>query len=227
MTQLVNDQVRTLHLCPGCAEELGVNVDTGEMDMGQILGELRRKMKALGLNPDGHEEMEHDKKKDKAMPSAPVACPLCGMTRKEAEEEGRPGCPQCYEAFPDVFLPENPDGGPRYSGPMTKEYRKARPGVSTSAAPKTKPSVPPMEEVGPSDPPAPPPSAAEEPVDTTQSIHRLRRELTMRQRQMARAIHEERYEDAATLRDQCRSLLAELARMNSDSETDGDRGPTT
>jgi protein arginine kinase activator len=84
LTQIVNEQVTTLHLCERCAAEKGVESPGGvtKTPLGSFLA-------AMGK---GYPEQ------------APVArggdtCVRCGASFQDFRESGRLGCPECYQAF--------------------------------------------------------------------------------------------------------------------------------
>jgi protein arginine kinase activator len=83
LTQIVNEQVTTLHLCERCAAEKGVESPGGvtKTPLGSFLA-------AMGKGPE----------------LAPVArgadtCVRCGASFQDFRESGRLGCPECYQAF--------------------------------------------------------------------------------------------------------------------------------
>ncbi|HEX6106403.1 MAG TPA: UvrB/UvrC motif-containing protein [Gemmatimonadales bacterium] len=84
LTQIVNEQVTTLHLCERCAADKGVESPGAvtKTPLGSFLA-------AMGK---GYPE------------EAPVArgadtCPRCGASFQDFRESGRLGCPECYGAF--------------------------------------------------------------------------------------------------------------------------------
>jgi protein arginine kinase activator len=85
LTQIVNEQVTTLHLCERCAAEKGVESPGGvaKTPLGTFLA-------AMGK---GYPEQ------------TPVparggdTCPRCGGSLQDFRETGRLGCPGCYQAF--------------------------------------------------------------------------------------------------------------------------------
>jgi protein arginine kinase activator len=84
LTQIVNEQVTTLHLCERCAAEKGVESpgNVTKTPLGSFLA-------AMG---------------DSLPESVPVArsgdnCPRCGATLQDFRESGRLGCPECWRAF--------------------------------------------------------------------------------------------------------------------------------
>ena len=84
LTQIVNEQVTTLHLCERCAAEKGVESpgSVAKTPLGSFLA-------AMG----------------KALPDAePVArtgesCTRCGASLQDFRESGRLGCSECYRSF--------------------------------------------------------------------------------------------------------------------------------
>jgi protein arginine kinase activator len=84
LTQIVNEQVTTLHLCERCAAEKGVESPGGvaKTPLGSFLA-------AMG----------------KGLPeTVPVAragetCSRCGASLQDFRESGRLGCPECYHSF--------------------------------------------------------------------------------------------------------------------------------
>ena len=84
LTQIVNEQVTTLHLCEKCAAEKGV-----ESPGGVIKTPLGSFLAAMG--------------KEAAEPApatgAAGPCSRCGATFQDFRESGRLGCPECWRAF--------------------------------------------------------------------------------------------------------------------------------
>ncbi len=81
LTEIINDQMRELHLCEGCAREKGAEMEqhfglqdmlAGLADMGEELGE-----------ETGDQ----------------LTCDVCGMTYRDFRKIGRLGCPACYDTF--------------------------------------------------------------------------------------------------------------------------------
>ncbi len=84
LTQVVNNDVRKLHLCEACARESGVDVDTPSLT--ELL---------LGFG-------------ESAGPSAPPrgrVCPACKLRQSDFKKTGRLGCPECYAAFAQELEP--------------------------------------------------------------------------------------------------------------------------
>jgi protein arginine kinase activator len=81
LTQIVNEQVTTLHLCERCAAEKGV-----ESPGSQPKTPLGTFLAAMG--------QEHT-----PTPRAGDSCSRCGGSLQDFRESGRLGCPDCYRTF--------------------------------------------------------------------------------------------------------------------------------
>jgi protein arginine kinase activator len=85
LTQIVNEQVTTLHLCERCAAEKGVESPGGvaKTPLGTFLA-------AMGKGYP-----------DQTSTTARSAdnCQRCGGTLQDFRESGRLGCPECYRSF--------------------------------------------------------------------------------------------------------------------------------
>ena len=84
LTQIVNEQVTTLHLCERCAAEKGVESPGGvaKTPLGSFLA-------AMGKGLPEPEPVAR----------AGESCPRCGASLQDFRESGRLGCPECYRAF--------------------------------------------------------------------------------------------------------------------------------
>jgi protein arginine kinase activator len=85
LTQIVDDQVSTLHLCERCAAEKGVE-SAGTM-LKTPLGSF---LAAMGKGLPGTVS---------PAVTAGDECPHCGATLQDFRESGRLGCPGCYRQF--------------------------------------------------------------------------------------------------------------------------------
>jgi protein arginine kinase activator len=83
LTQIVNEQVTTLHLCEKCAAEKGV-----ESPGSAVKTPLGSFLAAMGK---GAEQPPTARSAD--------TCPRCGASFQDFRETGRLGCPDCYRAF--------------------------------------------------------------------------------------------------------------------------------
>jgi len=82
LTQIVNDQVTTLHLCERCAAEKGVEspASVTKTPLGSFLA-------AMG------------KEAETPAPKTADTCSRCGGSLQDFRESGRLGCPDCYRSF--------------------------------------------------------------------------------------------------------------------------------
>ena len=84
LTQIVNEQVTTLHLCERCAAEKGV-----ESPSSVVKTPLGSFLAAMGNNlPESL-----------AAPRSGETCGRCGGSLQDFRESGRLGCPECYRSF--------------------------------------------------------------------------------------------------------------------------------
>jgi protein arginine kinase activator len=82
LTQIVNEQVTTLHLCERCAAEKGV-----ESPGAQPKTPLGTFLAAMGQEPEQAQQPRGD------------TCSRCGGSLQDFRESGRLGCPDCYRSF--------------------------------------------------------------------------------------------------------------------------------
>ena len=82
LTQIVNEQVTTLHLCERCAAEKGV-----ESPGAQPKTPLGTFLAAMGQEPEPTQAPRTD------------TCSRCGGSLQDFRESGRLGCPDCYRSF--------------------------------------------------------------------------------------------------------------------------------
>lgn len=83
LTQIVNEQVTTLHLCEKCAAEKGVESPgaVAKTPLGSFLAAMG---KGTDLAP---------------APRTGEVCARCGGTFQDFRETGRLGCSDCYRSF--------------------------------------------------------------------------------------------------------------------------------
>lgn len=85
LTQVVDGEVRKLHLCESCAEESGVDIQNPISIADLFLGLGQ----GLATNAGAEE----------------AACPRCHLSRADFKKSGRLGCPFCYEFFGEELAP--------------------------------------------------------------------------------------------------------------------------
>jgi protein arginine kinase activator len=86
LTQIVNEQVTTLHLCERCAAEKGVESpgSVSKNPLGTFLAAMGK-----GLPDEAPAPAAGDRH----------TCPRCGATLQDFRETGRLGCAECYRSF--------------------------------------------------------------------------------------------------------------------------------
>lgn len=85
LTQVINNNVKKINLCHGCAADSGLDVE-GSLSMTEML---------LGLGAKKEEDSEVSKK----------SCPVCHMRFADFKKTLRLGCRNCYEAFIEELNP--------------------------------------------------------------------------------------------------------------------------
>lgn len=114
LTQVVNDNTTTTHLCERCAAEKGIQTSVSSTNLH--LADFLAKMGGDdSLSPGAPEEN--------------LVCPFCGLSTKDFREVGRLGCPQCYPTFESYLrgLLRRIHGGTQHVG---KVYLPPDPTVS-------------------------------------------------------------------------------------------------
>jgi len=86
LTQVVDGEVKKVHLCQKCAEEAGFDLQ-GSVSVSDIL---------LGMGVGKAQE---------STPEKVTRCPRCGMGLSDFKQRERLGCPACYDAFADELMP--------------------------------------------------------------------------------------------------------------------------
>jgi protein arginine kinase activator len=84
LTQIVNDEMTTSHLCEKCAAEKGLDTtpEPANFPLTDFLAQM-------GEEPAGETV------------DTAAQCSFCGLTFKDFRETGRLGCPHCYATFED------------------------------------------------------------------------------------------------------------------------------
>ena len=113
LTQIVDTEMRTIHLCERCAAEKGLETSTvpENFPLTDLLAQIGRQE-----SPTATEA------------SAPE-CSFCGLTLQNFKEVGRLGCPHCWSTFEGQLrvLARRIHGGSQHVG---KVYLSADPSIS-------------------------------------------------------------------------------------------------
>lgn len=83
LTQIVNNEMTTVHLCPTCAADKGLETEIGGKNppLTDFLAQMGK-----AVLPD-----------DEQVASGP--CSFCGTTVDDFRRSGRLGCPHCYSTY--------------------------------------------------------------------------------------------------------------------------------
>ncbi len=103
ITEIVNNEVQTLHLCEACAQSYLSQQDNPDSD------EMPESATKLIESQEG-DEFDH------------LVCPNCGISFREFRSQGRLGCPHDYIAFESELMPllENIHGSTQHCGKFPK-----------------------------------------------------------------------------------------------------------
>jgi protein arginine kinase activator len=84
LTQIVDNSVTTLHLCPQCAAEKGVQTgaNVAKFPLSDFIASMG---KGVGAQL--------------SVGDSTAVCDFCGATLQDFRESGRLGCSHCYETF--------------------------------------------------------------------------------------------------------------------------------
>jgi protein arginine kinase activator len=93
LTQIINSQKKTMHLCEPCAREFQAESFgfMPQMNLHNLLAGLFHHQIA---NPFGHQEIPEGEK-----------CTECGLTERKFAQQGLLGCGECYRKFGDRLEP--------------------------------------------------------------------------------------------------------------------------
>jgi len=114
LTQVVNNETRTSHLCEKCASAKGIQSAVSQPNLH--LADFLAKMGGEGTLESG------------GLPDD-LTCPFCGLSTSDFKEVGRLGCPQCYPTFESYLrgLLRRIHGGTQHVG---KVYLPPDPSIS-------------------------------------------------------------------------------------------------
>lgn len=88
LTQVIDGEVKKLHLCQTCASECGFDLQE-TISMTDML---------LGIDGDAPVTTKPTSELERA-------CPVCQLRKSDFKKTGQFGCPNCYETFVDELKP--------------------------------------------------------------------------------------------------------------------------
>jgi protein arginine kinase activator len=91
LTKVADEQVKKMHLCEACKEEMGIDTESPSSITDLFLG--------------GGSGGDADDQPDLFEPVSGLVCATCEMTKLQFKKSGRLGCSDCYETFEEEMLP--------------------------------------------------------------------------------------------------------------------------
>lgn len=127
LTQIVDDDMRSLDLCEGCAKQKGVSDPVG-FSLAEFFQEPAAAGEAAAPVP--------------ARPAGELQCPRCGLAQAEFKKTGRLGCSDCYQVFAEALegVLKGMHKGTRHVGKVPRVQPTA--GEPTVAVVEPRPSPP-------------------------------------------------------------------------------------
>ena len=178
-TQIINGDKKEMHLCEECSEKLGI----GKMD-------FKMPISFSSFLGDFFDEFENDTLLPELDPIKQLTCDSCGMTFEDFMNTGKLGCSNCYDTFESKIDPilKNIHGANKHVGRLGKiaSSSKLKDTDFKEHENNTKQDI--------------------EPENKTQNMENEKsKEETLKQ-ELQKAIEEERYEDAAKIRDEIKKI---------------------
>lgn len=178
-TQIINGDKKEMHLCEECSDKLGI----GNMD-------FKMPISFSSFLGDFFDEFENDTLLPEFDPIKTLKCDNCGMTFEDFMNTGKFGCSNCYDTFQAKIDPilKNMHGASRHIGRLGKIGPASN--LETS-------------EIEPEE------NNTQQNVEELEKVENIDKEQTEEERlkeELKKAIKEERYEDAARLRDEIKNL---------------------
>ncbi|MFH1478688.1 MAG: UvrB/UvrC motif-containing protein [Candidatus Omnitrophota bacterium] len=111
LTEIVDEKMTELHLCEGCAQKKGAQMES-HFGLADLLA---------GLADFGGTQFTDTQKEAK------IKCAKCGLTYEDFKKVGRLGCGECYSAFKDALVPllKRIHGSSQHYGKSPKKISKA------------------------------------------------------------------------------------------------------
>ena len=176
-TQIINGDKKEMHLCEECSKKLGI----GSMD-------FKMPISFSSFLGDFFDEFEKDTLLPEFNSIKSLTCDSCGMTFEDFMNTGKFGCSNCYDAFETKIDPilKNIHGANRHVGRLGK------------IGPATKLESTEAEYLQ---------NKEQQAIKTEEKKeNKEQSEMEKLKRELQKAIKEERYEDAAKLRDTIKKM---------------------
>ena len=181
-TENINGKIKEMHLCEECSKKLGImnkmdfNIST---DFPSFFGSFLEDFEELNSMPIFNELKEK-------------VCDSCNTSFEDIINTGKLGCPNCYDVFSDRLDPilKRLQGANRHVGRKAEQLNNDNKISKNSDDEKNKKEVKSTSK------------GSKERINTSSKNNVQENEIEKLQEQLKEAIKEERYEDAAKIRDE-------------------------
>ena len=181
-TENINGKIKEMHLCEECSKKLGImnkmdfNIST---NFPSFFGSFLEDFEELNLMPIFNELKEK-------------VCDSCNTSFEDIINTGKLGCPNCYDVFSDRLDPilKRLQGANRHVGRKAEQLNNDNKMSKNSDDEKNKKEVKSASK------------GSKEKINTASENNVQENEIEKLQEQLKEAIKEERYEDAAKIRDE-------------------------
>ena len=181
-TENINGKIKEMHLCEECSKKLGImnkmdfNIST---NFPSFFGSFLEDFEELNSMPIFNELKEK-------------VCDSCNTSFEDIINTGKLGCPNCYDVFSDRLDPilKRLQGANRHVGRKAEQLNNDNKISKNSDDEKNKKEVKSTSK------------GSKEKINTASENNVQENEIEKLQEQLKEAIKEERYEDAAKIRDE-------------------------
>ena len=181
-TENINGKIKEMHLCEECSKKLGImnkmdfNIST---NFPSFFGSFLEDFEELNSMPIFNELKEK-------------VCDSCNTSFEDIINTGKLGCPNCYDVFSDILDPilKRLQGDNRHVGRKAEQLNNDNKISKNSDDEKNKKEVKSTSK------------GSKERINTSSKNNVQENEIEKLQEQLKEAIKEERYEDAAKIRDE-------------------------
>ncbi len=181
-TENINGKIKEMHLCEECSKKLGImnkmdfNIST---NFPSFFGSFLEDFEELNSMPIFNELKEK-------------VCDSCNTSFEDIINTGKLGCPNCYDVFSDRLDPilKRLQGANRHVGRKAEQLNNDNKISKNSDDEKNKKEVKSTSK------------GSKERINTSSKNNVQENEIEKLQEQLKEAIKEERYEDAAKIRDE-------------------------
>ena len=112
-TEVINSQVKKIHICEECAKKKGINAEL-PFSFSDVFSALSKGLEQISVSQAASPENTPEQ----------VECPECSMQLQELLKQGRMGCAHCYDTFEDILkdILQNVQKSPSHIGKTPKKF---------------------------------------------------------------------------------------------------------